>query len=286
VIARAATAGSTVRGQLHNETFYGKIKKPGETETICVVRKELNSANFSQLSALDKIVDPAVRQAIQDEINRRGGDFKKAMDAGGFTMTSGMPIKKVRIEATTVTNPKALSLHVDTVSKQDYKNPYWVQAASGSNFRLAVYKGQSAVSGADEFVFCADNLLDFVQQKNHTENGQLVGYILPGAMAIAFKHKDEWLEPDFNVWKRLYDVVKFTESNNTITLRFHREARRMKDLSSELIALGKKGAGQSSVEFDIPHELLQLNFRKAWGSFLFEGIHFTMGLDGKIEFKN
>jgi hypothetical protein len=60
----------------------------------------------------------------------------------------------------------------------------------------------------------------------------------------------------------------------------------MKDLSTELISSGKKGAGQSRVDFEKPHELLLLNLKKAWSSFLFEGIHFEMGLDGTIHFKD
>jgi len=43
---------------------------------------------------------------------------------------------------------------------------------------------------------------------------------------------------------------------------------------------------KSSVDFENPHELLHLNLENAWSSFLFEGIHFEMGLDGTITFKD
>ena len=286
-ITRAKTGGDTVRGQLHNETFYGKIRKPGETETVCVIRKELTSANFPQASALDKIIDPVVRKAIQDEIAQRGDDFKKALDAGGFKMPGerGAPIKKVRIEAA-VTNPKKLRQHTATPSIHSYKTPYWVQAASGSNFRLAVYEGYNTSGGQIEPFFIAENLLDYAQGNIEPPANPHIGYILPGAMAISYQYDGEWNKQGFDATKRLYDVVKFTESNNTITLRLHKEARRMKDLSTALISSGKKGAGQSSIDFEKPHELLLLNLKKAWASFLFEGIHFTMDLDGTIHFKD
>jgi CRISPR-associated endonuclease Csn1 len=290
-ITCAPARGSTIRGQLHNETFYGKIVKPGEKEPVCVIRKELNSANFAQASALEKIIDPAVRRAVQEEITRRGGDFKKALDAaveeGTFKLPGerGALIKKVRIEAT-VANPKGLRLHDAVQPKHAYKAAVWVQAAGGSNFRLAVY--ERPVKGEDgrETLFIAENLLDHAQGKiTQPTKAKLIGYILPGAMAIACQNNGEWQSPGFASMVRLYDVLKFTEANNTITLRFHREARRMKDLSADLIAIGKKGAGQSSIDFEQPHELLLLNFKKAWSSFLFEGIHFTMGLDGEITYK-
>lgn len=281
VIRVAAATGSTVRGQLHKESFYGKIIKPGETEMTCVIRKELNSANFASPNDIDKIIDRVVRERISALILQRGGDFKKAVDQGGFTMASGVPIKKVRVETTTVTNPKILRVHTATPSKHDYKTPYYVQPASGSNFRLAVYKG---VSG--EWHFISENLLDHVRGNVSPvpEKARLIGYILPGAMALAYQKEGEWNESGFDAYKRLYEVVKFTDSNNTITLRFHKEARRMKDLSAALVAAGKKGAGQSSVDFESPHELLLLNFKKAWVSFLFEGIHFKMGMDGILSY--
>ena len=160
-----------------------------------------------------------------------------------------------------------------------------MQAASGSNFRLAVYENPDAPGGKDETLFIAENLLDHAQGKTPSPtHANLIGHILPGAMAIAHQHHGEWIEEGFDLSKRLYSVVKFTESNNTITLRLHKEARRLKDLSVDLVSTGKKGAGQSSVDFEKPHELLLLNLKKAWASFLFEGIHFKMGLDGRVKY--
>jgi hypothetical protein len=80
----------------------------------CVIRKELNSANFASPNDIDKIIDRVVRERISALILQRGGDFKKAVDQGGFTMASGVPIKKVRVKAH-VKNPKILRLHAATV---------------------------------------------------------------------------------------------------------------------------------------------------------------------------
>jgi len=288
-ITCVAARGSTIRGQLHNETFYGKIVKPGEKDIVCVIRKELNSGNFPQASALEKIIDPAVRKSVQDEITRRGGDFKKAIDAaveeGTFKLPGerGALIKKVRIEAN-VANPKELRRHDEVQPKQSYKASVWVQSSGGSNFRLAVYERKADGEGGVETLFVTENLLDFAQGKiNKPADGRLIGHILRGAMAIAYQFDGEWKEESFNLGQRFYEVVKFAQGR--ITLRGHREARKMTDLQSELSEVGKNKQGQSSIDFTNPHELLLISEKKAWSSFLFEGIHFVMGLDGEITFK-
>lgn len=272
--------GSTIRGQLHKDSFYGKIVKPGSTGTVCVIRKELNSANFPQASALEKIVDPAVRKAIQDEIARHGGDFKNNIDTISFKMPGerGAVIKKVRVEVPTVTNPKELSQHAFTPSKQAYKNAYYVQSAGGTNFRLAVFDISNTVE------FCVENLLDYSQNKiAYPKDAKFLGYILPGAMAIACQNSEERCMKNFDVRKRLYEVRKF--DSGRMTLQLHTEARSNKNLGIALKSAGKSDHGASTIDFEHPHELLYINLNKAWSSFLFEGIHFSMGLDGEITYK-
>ena len=288
-IRYVSAAGSTMRGQLHNETFYGKIRKPGENAEICVIRQELNSNNFKAEPALEKIIDKAIRERIKAIIAERidwGDNFKEAMDKSGFTMESGVPIKKVRIEAA-ASNPKNLRLHAATPSKHDYKNPYWVQSAGGSNFRLAVYLGRGRSDDARKPFFVAENLLDHAQGKiEKPDNVDFCGYILPGAMAIAVEHEDELRKPEFNdiVVKRLYTVRKF--DIDRITLKFHKEARRAVELKAALKDSKKNSEGSSKVDFEKPYELLRLSLNNAWQSFLFEGIHFNMNIDGTVEWIN
>jgi CRISPR-associated endonuclease Csn1 len=264
-------AGNAVRGQLHKDTFYGKIRLPGQTEIVCVIRKELSSANFKSEDTLETIVDPAVKARIKTIIATRGDDFKKAIDQGGFTMSSGVPINKVRVKDR-IRNPLPLRDHEATPSQHEYKNPYYVAPAENSNFCLSVYR-----IGNEKPLFVVENLLKFVQGgiRPVPEGACRLGRILPGAMAIAYQSPDEWSESDFHFEKRLYKVENFSESDNRMVLRFHKEARKMTDVDE---------AKQSSVDFEQPHALLRLSFKKAWSTFLFEGIHFAMGLDGAVTF--
>lgn len=287
-ITRAPTGGDTVRGQLHKETFYGKIRKPGETETVCVVRKELNSSNFSDTKVLEKIIDPAVRKAITDEIARRGGDFKKAMDAAVAEGTFKLPgergalIKKVRVEATTVKNPQVVRVRTVTPSRHDYKNAYWAESGADSNFRLAVYKRPNEKSASKAYEFIAENLLKYVKEaiKSQGDDSVRIGYIRPGAMAIV--RGTEKTEAPL-----LYKVVAFgnMETEKRITLRLHTEARGSVDLGKALGEAGASRYGESTIDKKRPHLLLRLQIGYAWDSLLFEGIHFKMDLNGDITYR-
>ena len=83
--------------------------------------------------------------------------------------------------------------------------------------------------------------------------------------------------------KRLYKVVKF-ESTGRITFRRHLEARASVVLAKDLTDAGKHKNGESSIDFEKPHELLYLSQSVLLKSMLFEGIHFKMMLDGTIVF--
>ena len=113
-----------------------------------------------------------------------------------------------------------------------------------------------------------------------------VGYICPGAMAIAAENTDIAKAKHLSaieLSKRLYKVVKF-ESTGRITFRRHLEARASVVLAKDLADAGKHKAGESSIDFVRPHELLLLSPGVYFGNMLFEGIHFKMMLDGTIVF--
>ena len=71
---------------------------------------------------------------------------------GDIKMPSGVPINKVRIEAQT-TNPTELRDHA-IPSEKEYKTPYYVTSAEGSNFRLGLFEvdGKRFVEPSARFV--------------------------------------------------------------------------------------------------------------------------------------
>jgi len=216
-LSKVATRGDTVRGQLHKDSFYGCIQNPENGgQKGFVIRKPLTTEAFASIDDLDKIVDPAIRKIVQEEVRRRidgGAAFKKAMDEGGFQMPSGVSIRKVRIRAETVSDPLQLRSHVFP-SRHEYKNPYYAVSAEGTNFRLALYKRE--VRGKIKFKFFADSLLDWARRSSPQEEphrrsdlGDFVGYVQPGRMALVYDHSPDELQtmPAAEIKKHLYKAT-------------------------------------------------------------------------------
>ena len=276
--------GDTVRGALHKDTFYGCIAKPESGEKAFVVRKPL-AGPIAAIEALsDKIVDPAIKSIVESSLADLKAKGVKTLEPGMIKMPSGVPINKVRIFAHT-TSPMQLKNH-SSPSDKEYKTPYYVTASEGSNFRLGVFEIDGKLSVKP------DNVLDWAQ--NHKQQDYVpldkqtgfVGYIFPGAMAIAAENADIDKVKHLDVTelsKRLYKVVK-SESTGRITFRRHLEARASVVLAKDLANAGKHKAGESSINFVTPHELLLLSPGIYFNNMIFEGIHFKMMLDGTIVF--
>lgn len=96
--------GDTARCRLHQETFYGAIKR--EDEIRYVVRKSLADL---KLTDIDKIVDPEVRLRIEKAVKADGLETVKRTDyTVWMNREKGIPIRKVRIFTPGVTQPIAL----------------------------------------------------------------------------------------------------------------------------------------------------------------------------------
>lgn len=276
--------GDTVRGALHKETFYGCIAKPDDGGKAFVVRKPLVGPVAAAEAIAPKIVDAAIKEIVTASIEKLKADGVKVIESGMIKMPSGVPINKVRIYAKT-THPSILRKH-DFTSEKDYKTPYYVTSAEGSNFRLGVFD----IDGR-QFVQ-PDNSLDWAQNRKRDDytplDGQdgFIGYVYPGSMAIAIDAKIRETPENIDrktLVKRLYKVVKF-ESTGRITFRHHLDARASVVLAKDLVAAGKHKAGESCINLIEPHELLLLSPGVYLNQMLFEGIHFRMTIDGTLTF--
>ncbi len=279
--------GDTVRGQLHKDTFYGCIiPSSGEkTGKECyVVRKSLVGKIKEAKTLIDKIVDDGIRECVKRGIDKLEAEGKSDIAAGDITMPSGVPINKVRIFANT-SEPHKLREHA-FASKHKHKRNCYVTSAEGSNFRLGLFKNKKG-----KFDTIPDNSL--VWAKEHKQEGYLpldkregfIGYIIPGKMALAHsgdRNELKALSKD-ELCKRLYKIVKF-RNDGLVTMRLHTEARAAKDLEADLAKRGKHAKGESTVNLDEPHELLLISPGKYTAQMVFEGIDFTMELDGTIKF--
>ena len=287
IVKDVRSHGDTIRGQLHKDTFYGCIQKPGEAEKVFVVRKPLLGLKFADARKLAKdIVDPAIKDIVLARIDELEKTDEKVITRGAICMPSGVPINKVRIVAHT-TNPMKLRDHT-MPSDKDYKTPYYVTAAEGSNFRMGVFNvnGKSFVKPDNSLIWAQNHKKpDYVP---FDKQPGFIGYIMPGSMALTYENSPDELKvlTPKDLRKRLYKVVKFaTNASVQMTLRLHSEARDVKTLEAYLTTIpGMNKKGESKIDFVHPHPLLLMSAGKYLSHMLFEGIDFKMNLDGSIRF--
>ena len=306
ILRQAATAGDTVRGQLHAETFYGLITSPGKAGTPrYVVRKFISDIlTFKTVKDFDRIVDEGVRRAVQTQVAEYMANdisFKNAIteplwlkkpDAEG---KNGVPIIKVRTFADSITEPHILRQQ-QTPSSIDYKNYYYVNSTQGSNFRLALFLKQKKAKGhmVDYWDMQIDNILthakerkkiDYIPPEKRTDEGAFLGYIYQGCAVLKYEKSPDELKilPDNELQKRLYYLVKF-EKSGRMTFKFHREARDAGSLAEYLLSQQKSKTGDSAIKFNKHQELLLISPSNMKDHLLFEGIHFSISLTGKFEF--
>lgn len=145
--------GDSIRGQLHQETFYGAIRPAQKGENGSLLKDEkgkfIQEENIkyvlrvpfnADFTGLDKIVDEGLKKQIKEH-TQRTGSFKKAFEEGIYLLDRhgkphGNKIRHIRVWAS-VSEPLAIKKQT-YLSDKDYKQSYW--AANGANFICAYYK--------------------------------------------------------------------------------------------------------------------------------------------------
>lgn len=273
--------GDTARASLHQQTFYGAIKRDDEVKFV--VRKALDSL---QPTDVGKIIDNAVRECVEVAIEREG--FKEAISKPiCFNEAKGVYIKKVRIYASGVTNPIHLKEHRDK-SRFEHKRKYYV--ANDSNYCMAIYEGRD-VNGRIKRSFAIVNNLDAVKFYNgKTNRNDLVPLsnddeltlkynLRIGMMVLFYKDSPEELYEcsRSGLTKRLYKITGMA-ADGRIIFTYHQEAREEKSISAEC------GKGISKVDVDNPAARLRLTIGNL--KMYVEGYDFDLSVTGEIRFKH
>lgn len=91
----------TVRGQLHEETMYGKIYNPHNLKEEYVVKQPLSW--IDKISKAEQIVDPVVKEIVLNRISDYNGDCKKAFVEPLYMLSpkagKEVEIKRVRVDS-------------------------------------------------------------------------------------------------------------------------------------------------------------------------------------------
>lgn len=161
--------GHTVRGSLHKETYYGriKLKKEGteEYEEHTVLRrpvKDMSKADYA------KVVDPVLRKKLQD-----AGPEVIAAHEGLPVIVSGKQqiVKRVRTFEKSVKNPVAIKAHRD--QKEGAEHKHWLWVKNDETPLMAIYENEKGRRA--HYVF---SMLEITRLMRHAKGRhQLLGSI-------------------------------------------------------------------------------------------------------------
>lgn len=279
--------GDSARGSLHQETFYGAIKRDDEIKYV--VRKKLD--DLKTMADVDKIVDDAVRECVKAAIEREG--FKEAMSKPiCFNEEKGVYIKKVRIFAPSVTSPIHLKKHRDQ-SRFEHKRNYYV--VNDSNHCMAIYEGVDAKGRIKRSFQIVNNLeaaqfyagkssrYDLVQQSDANDY-PLKCILRIGTMVLFYENSPEELYEcsKAELSNRLYKVTGMSTSviqkkykYGMVTLKYHQEARPAGELTE------KKGEWVQGENY---RPVIVINHNQ-FNAFV-EGYDFELTVTGEVKFKH
>ncbi|PRZ28184.1 type II CRISPR RNA-guided endonuclease Cas9 [Flavobacterium granuli] len=284
--------GDTIRGSLHQDSIYGAIKNPLNTEEIrYVIRKDLESIKASDVeNIVDEMVKAKVKEAITNKVLLISSNAQQKNKLDGIVWMNeekGIPINKVRLYANSVKNPLEIKMHSD-LSKSRHEHKQKVYAQNDENFAMAIYedfdkKGKIKRSyeminnidaGSYYKLSNAENKINYdIVTNPHDKTGLPLKYILrKGLLVLFFKENhQEILElPTDDLHNRLYKLAKF-DAQGRLTFRTHFEARQASDLKEIY-----------DVDFETPFEQIRLQVSKL--NMLVEGYEFKLSSSGKITF--
>lgn len=304
--------GDSIRGELHQQTYYGKIRQverddkgypimnkkgewkflDGENEFKYVLRVPIET-----VTSLDKIVDPYLAKMIENQLN--GRTLKKAINDGVYMLDKkGNKLNKIR-RVRTWQSVDPMQIKQQTYkSKNEYKNYYYAKNAENTAFGF--YKnveGDTLVVSRNLFEISSfespnttSSLNDFFESEIKNKKGivlPLYHVFIPGQKVLFYDKNKEELKEIGNLTNNLYYVKRlYQASRGNIQFQHHLEARDDKQLakdfpSSEFGQRGKNGFSKFTTDFVAPRLLLSPgNF-----DFIIENKDFEMNLDGTIIWK-
>lgn len=254
--------GDAARGSLHLDTYYGAIEREGQVRYV--VRRTLD-ANFKEAD-VKNIVDEAVRATVEAAIKEHGSLAKAVEATIWMNREKGVPIKKVRCFAGSVTNPLHIRQQRD-LSVKDYKQQYHV--ANDRNYMMALYVGRDK-RGKEKRDFELINMLDAAAYYKTSNDKEATGRnIVPtkslkdnhdyplactikiGTSVLLYEKSPEevWEATTKERSKRLYQVSGLSSMTvngctyGTVNLVHHEEARKSKDIKA------KNGAYKEGEEY-------------------------------------
>ncbi len=157
--------GDTVRGSLHQDSIYGAIKNPLNTDEIrYVIRKDLESLKANDIeNIVDEVVKEKVKEAVLNKVLLLTSNAQQKNKMNGIVWMNEekqVPINKVRIYANSVKNPLEIKEH-SLLSKSKHEHKQKVYGQNDENYAMAIYE----LDGKREFELINNfNLAKLIKQ--------------------------------------------------------------------------------------------------------------------------
>ncbi|HSD09078.1 type II CRISPR RNA-guided endonuclease Cas9 [Flavobacterium sp.] len=284
--------GDTIRGSLHQDSIYGAIKNPLNTDEIrYVIRKDLESLKANDVeNIVDEVVKEKIKEAIENKILLLSSNAQQKNKLDGkvwMNKEKQVPINKVRIYANSVKNPLEIKEH-SVLSKSRHEHKQKVYGQNDENYALAIYEGLDkkgnikrgfeSINNKDAGQYYRLSNKEFAKSYDivtnpHDKTNLPLKYILKKGMMVLFYKEEasELLELDFgDLNNRLYKLSKF-DAQGRLTFRTHFEARQASELKEIY-----------NVDFEKPFEQIRLQVSKL--DMIVEGYEFKIAPSGKIKF--
>jgi CRISPR-associated endonuclease Csn1 len=258
--------GDTIRGSLHQDSIYGAIKNPLNSEEIkYVIRKDLESLKSGDIeNIVDEIVKEKVKEAIANKVLLLSSNAQQKNKMDGMVWMNEekqIPINKVRIYANSVKNPLHIKEH-SLLSKSRHEHKQKVYGQNDENYAMAIYE----LDGKRDFELINNfNLAKLLKQgqgnyplnKEKEVKGKIVqipiaksnnrDVVLKKGQQVIFYDKEIEKPNDITEIKdfkgRVYIIeglsINRIKSGNSffeygvIMLRFYKEARKSDDIKKD-----------------------------------------------------
>jgi CRISPR-associated endonuclease Csn1 len=304
--------GDSIRGQLHQETFYGAIKPAirdekgnlqrnnegkliQEDKVRYVVRvpfqykKDANSPGFKTLEEIEKqVVDNGLKSQIRTQV-LKADNLKDAFDKGIYMLDKkgnahGNKIRHIRVWAS-ASEPLKIKKHTN-LSKIDYKQYYYASNATNSYFALYIGEDQKRFETRNlietAHILSINNIKNpkelfepsIIIKKGKKEIVLTLTYILENGVKVIFYKDDEDVRglTYFELLRRLYIFTNF-EKDGRLNFRYHLEARNK--IEEKYV--------ESEIDFEVPKPTLRFGYAKY--SFVVENYDFEINIDGTMKWK-
>ena len=301
--------GDSIRGELHLQTYYGKIRSVERDENKKPIKNDDGTWKFLQgkdeykfalripienLTSLDTLVAPELALMIERQLN--GRSLKKAISDGIYMLDKdGNQVNKIRkVRVWQAVEPMQIKKQTYQ-SKYGYKNYYYAKNAENTAFGFYKNDKEAVVVPRNLFEISTFNkpnsiksLSELFEPEIKNKKGvviPLVHVFTPGQKVLFYENERDELKELDSLSNHLYFVRRlYQASRGNIQFQHHLEARDDKQLLSDFPEkdFGKKGVNGFSkftTDFVAPRLLLSPgNF-----NFLIEGKDFEMELDGTIK---